>query len=180
MTLKKYKKIKLVLTVVIAIIFSQSIVYKNFIIPIIVLIVSSLILIALRRRVKEVVTDERDYITAGKSAFLTIQIFSWTSAIVMFILYAFRDLNPIYQSIAMTLAFSTCILMILYSFIFRFYNQVKFSQNKGKLIALVIVFIVFLTIFIRLFSGEDSWNCKNGQWVKHGQPAVPAPITICK
>jgi uncharacterized membrane protein len=180
MTLKKYQQIKLVMTVVIAIIFSQSIVFKNFIIPIIVLIISSLSLMILRRQVKEVVADERDRITAGTSALLTIQIFSWCSAIIMFVLYAFRDSNFLYQPIAMTLAFSTCILMTIYSFVFRFYNHVKFSEKKGKIIALVIVFTVFLSIFIRLFSGKDSWVCRNGQWIKHGIPAVPAPITICK
>jgi uncharacterized membrane protein len=179
MTLKKYQQIKLVITVAVAIIFSQAIVFKNFLIPILVLIISSLSLMILRRHIKEIVADERDYATAGKSALLTIQVFSWASAIIMFVLYALRDLDPNYQPIAMTLAFSTCILMILYSFIFRFYNQVQF-KSRSKLIVLIILFIVFLTMFIRLFSGEDSWICRNGQWVKHGIPAVPAPTSICK
>jgi len=181
MTLKKYQKIKLALVVIISIIFSQSIVFKNFIIPIIVLIISSLILMILRRRVKEIVADERDYIVGGKSALLTIQVYSWAAAIFMFVLYALRDTNPSFEPIAITLAFSTCLLMILYSLIFRFYNQVKFTEKKGKFITLVIVLTIFISIFtLRLFSGEDNWICKQGQWVKHGNPSFSAPTIPCK
>ncbi|MDD4938052.1 MAG: DUF2178 domain-containing protein [Candidatus Shapirobacteria bacterium] len=181
MTLKKYQQIKLVLVVVIAIIFSQSIIYKNFIIPIATLVVSSLVLIFLRRRVQEVIADERDYASAGKSASWAIQVYSWISVVSMFVLYAFRDLNPSYEPIAMTLAFSTCLLMLIYSLFFKFQNKTKFTKNKSKFIVFIIVLAIFLSIFIlRLFSGEDNWVCQNGQWVEHGHPDFSAPTTICK
>ena len=181
MTLKKYQQIKLIIVVLIAIIFSQSIILKNYLIPIATLVVSSLILILLRRRVKEVVADERDYALAGKSASLAIQIYSWIAVIAMFVLYSFRDLNPAYEPIAMTLAFSTCFLMFIYSLIFKFQNKVKFTQSKNKFIIFAAIFAILLGIFtIRLFSGEDNWLCQNGQWVKHGHPNFVAPKTICK
>jgi uncharacterized membrane protein len=119
MTLKKYQQIKLAITVVIAVIFSQSIIYQNYLIPLATLVVASLILIWLRRQVKEVIADERDYALSGKSASWAIQIYSWVAVIAMFILYAFKDLNSSYEPIALTLAFSTCLLMIIYSFIFK-------------------------------------------------------------
>lgn len=119
MTLKKYQKIKLFITVVIAVIFSQSIIYNNYLIPLATLVVASLVLIWLRRQVKEVVADERDYANAGKSASWAIQIYSWVAVIAMFVLYAFKDLNFAYEPIAMTLAFSTCLLMFIYSLIFK-------------------------------------------------------------
>lgn len=49
MTLKKYQQIKLAVTVVIAMIFSQAILYQN---P---LVVASLVLIWLRHQVKEII-----------------------------------------------------------------------------------------------------------------------------
>lgn len=125
MTLKKYQQIKIVLVVIISIIFSQALIFNNFVIPIVVVVVSSLILMRLRRQIKEIVADERDFTIGGRSALLAIQIFSWTAAISMFVLYSLRETNPNYEPIATTLAFSTCLLMILYSVIFHFYNKVK-------------------------------------------------------
>jgi uncharacterized membrane protein len=181
MTLKKYQQIKLAIVVVIAIIFSQSIFYNNYLIPIVTLIISYLILILLRHQVKEVIADERDYALAGKSASWAIQIYSWIAVVVMFILYTLRDVNPSYEPIAMTLAFSTCILMIIYSLFFNFQNKIKFTQNKNKFIVFAIILAIFASIFtLRLFSGEDNWVCQKGEWVQHGHPDFSAPTVPCK
>jgi len=181
MTLKQYQRIKLALTFVLAFVFSQAIVLKSFIPPIILLLASLLLLIMLRRRVTEIIADERDYLTGGKSALLAIQIYSWIAVIGMFILYAFRDRNPAYEPIAVTLAFSTCLLMLLYGVIFRYYN--KISLTDKKLVYIVFVLILFLVLAIasiRLFSGEDDWICQNGEWVGHGRPDFPAPTVPCE
>jgi uncharacterized membrane protein len=181
MTLKKYQQIKLAIVVVIAVIFSQSIFYNNYLIPIVTLIISSLVLILLRHQVKEVIADERDYALAGKSASWAIQIYSWIAVIAMFILYAFKNLNPSYKPIALTLAYSTCALMLIYSLIFKFINKVKFTPNKSKFIVFVVILAIFLGIFtIRLFSGEDNWVCQKEEWVQHGHPDFPAPTVPCK
>lgn len=181
MTLKKYQQIKLAITVAIAIIFSQAILYQNYLIPLATLVISSSVLIWLRRQVKEVVADERDYINSGKSAALAIQVYSWIAVTAMFILYSFKDINPAYEPIALTLAFSTCLLMITYSFIFKFQNKVKFSSNKTRFIIFIIILSVFASIFtLRFFSGEDNWVCQNGQWIEHGHPDYSAPTIPCK
>ncbi len=180
MTLKKYQKIKLILVVLISIIFSQSILFKNFLIPIVTLVICSLILIILRRRVKDVIADERDYLNAGKASSWAIQVYSWFAVVAMFALYSMRDLNPTYEPVAMTLAFSTCFLMFLYGFIFNFQNKIKFTSNSRRFIVLGIIIAIFIRIFaLRLFSGEDNWICQNGQWVEHGHPNFAAPQTIC-
>jgi len=181
MTLKKYQQIKLIITVAIAIIFSQAILYQNYLIPLATLVVASLVLIWLRRQVKEVIADERDYALAGKSASWAIQIYSWVAVVAMFVLYAFKDLNPSYEPVAMTLAFSTCLLMFIYSLIFNFHNKIKFTANKNRFILLAIILSIFLGIFtLRLFSGEDNWVCQNGQWVAHGHPDFATPTVPCK
>jgi len=181
MTLKQFKIIKLIAVVLLAAVFSQAIIFENYLIPIIVLIISYLVLFYLRSRVKEIIADERDYLTGGKSALLAIQIYSWFAVIAMFILYANRDLNPAYEPVAMTLAYSTCILMLLYAIIFRYYNKYKLSDKKLIYTILVLVLFIVLAIFsARLFSGEDDWICKNGEWIKHGQPSFAAPTAECK
>jgi len=181
MTIKQYQAIKLATVVIIAIIFSQSIIFKSYLIPVATLIIATLGLFYLRRRVQGIIADERDYLTGGKAALLAMQIYAWGAVIGMLMLYGARDLNPSYEPIAATLAYSTCILMLLYALIFRYYN--KFKLTDKKLIYSVFVLVVFLAMVVfslRLFSGEDDWMCQNGQWIEHGHPNWPAPQAECK
>lgn len=181
MTLKKYRTIKLIVVFAIAFIFSQSIINKNFVVPLVTLAVSSLLLIQLRKKVTDIVADERDYTNGGKAALLAMQIYSWVAVMAMFILYSFRDLNPMYEPVGMTLAYSTCLLMIIYSVVFSIYNKSGFKENKWRIIVAISILALFLIFFsIRLFSGEDNWMCQNGEWIKHGNPSFPAPTIECK
>lgn len=181
MTLKKYHKIRLIVVVITAMLISQSLVLNNFFIPLITVILSSLTLMFLRRRVTEVIADERDYQLGGKSAMLAIQIYSWIAAIIMFVLYSLKANNPAFEPVAITLAYSTCLLMVTYSLVFKFHDRLKFSKNKIAYYFLIALIVAAMAVFtIRLFSGEDNWICQKGEWVKHGQPSFPAPTTICK
>ena len=131
MTLKTYNKIRLGIVFVTAFIFSQSLVLRNFFIPIMVLSLSSITLFYLRKKVVGVIADERDYQIGGRSALLVIQLTSWIGVIIMFILYALNDTNPFYQPIAMTLAFSVCALMLTYSVVFKYYSKHNFKDEKS-------------------------------------------------
>jgi len=119
-TLKQYNVIRLILVILLAFMFSQAIIFKNFFIPVILLVATSLLLNYLRKQVKEIIADERDYDLARRAAFIAMQIYSWIAVVLMFLFYALSDTNSYYYSVAMTLAFSTCGLMLLQSFIFRF------------------------------------------------------------
>ncbi|MFA5133741.1 MAG: hypothetical protein WC459_02985 [Patescibacteria group bacterium] len=48
-----------------------------------------------------------------------------------------------------------------------------------KYIFLTLAVILAGAFITRLFSGEDDWICKNGEWVKHGNPSAPAPDKYC-
>ncbi len=123
LTLKQYKIIRIIAAFVIAFAISQSIVFKNFFAPVILVATGSFLLMYFKRKVKDVIADERDWATGGKAALFAIQIYSWISVIFMFFFYAIADKNIFYQPIAMTLAFSVCGLMIMYSIIFRYLNK---------------------------------------------------------
>lgn len=149
MTLKQYQVVKITFVVFLAVIFSQLIDGKNYLLPIGVMIAGSLIMMLLRRRVNGVVADERDYATGGKAALLTVQIYGWLAASSMFVFYGLKDTNPAFEPIGMTLAFSTCLLMLIYSAIFRYYNRVKLMD--GKLIYTVAVLVFFLIMIVVAF-----------------------------
>jgi len=160
-----------------SIIFSQSITFGNYIIPIFTIIIGSLILLFLRRKVTEIIADERDYEIWWKAALLSIQIFSWFAAVCMFVLYALKETNPSYEPIAVTLAMSTCLLMLIYGFIFRFYNRVTNFDYKLLLSWVVLILVVFIAI--RTFSWEDDRMCNNWEWIKHGNPQFSKPSITC-
>ncbi|MFA5022404.1 MAG: DUF2178 domain-containing protein [Patescibacteria group bacterium] len=181
MTLKQYQWLRMTIAVILAIIFSQAIIFRNYLIPIAAITLAFLVLILAKKKVKGVIADERDYAIGGKAALLTIQVYSWLAVIAMFILYAQKDLNPAYEPIALTLAYSTCLLMITYGLIFRYYDKINFLDKKVIYTILIILVFVAVVIFgIRLFSGEDDWLCQNGQWVQHGHPDFPQPTRECK
>jgi len=180
LTFKQYNTIRIIIVFVLALIIGQSMVFRNFFIPVILIAVSSLLLMYLRKKVKGVLADERDYAVGGKAALLAIQVWSWIAVVAMFILLALSDTNPFYTPVAMTLSFSVCILMLIYSVIFKYYNKVKFTDKKLIFSALVLIlFIVLAVIGIRAFSGEDNWICKDGQWIEHGHPSSPVPNINC-
>jgi uncharacterized membrane protein len=180
LNLKQYTTIKLIIVVIISMTTSQSIILGNYIIPIMVIALSTAILLYLRKHVKEVMADERDYETGGTAARWTIQIYSWLAVIAMFILYANKNLNPSYEIVASVLAYSTCFLMFTYSIIFRYNQKSSLMKNKVFYIILaVILFVILLIGGLRIFSGEDNWMCENGQWIQHGHPDFPAPTTQC-
>lgn len=43
----------------------------------------------------------------------------------------------------------------------------------------VIIFLGVVVLGLRLISGEDDWICDKGEWIKHGNPSSPKPITLC-
>jgi uncharacterized membrane protein len=176
MKIKTFKTIKLIMIIISAMVFSEAIILKNYYIPIAVIIIIALVLFILRRQVKEIIADERDFALAGKAGMIATQFFSWVAVIVMFILYAQRDYNPYYEPVGAALAFSVCFLMLVYVLAYYYLSGAK----PLKIIVSLILTIIIVLAGIRFFSGEDDWICQNGSWIKHGNPDFPAPITECK
>ena len=62
---------------------------------------------------------------------------------------------------------------------------VPMNKNKG-IVALLVILITlvmgvlsFISVRFFLGGGEDSWVCFEGEWVAHGKPADPKPLTPC-
>lgn len=50
-----------------------------------------------------------------------------------------------------------------------------------KKVIIAVLIIIGVLFFLRFVIGgpEDSWICKDGNWIKHGRPSYPKPITPC-
>lgn len=53
---------------------------------------------------------------------------------------------------------------------------------KTATITIIIIIILATSVIfaVRMFSGEDSWICQDGQWMKHGNPSSSAPKSGCE
>lgn len=52
---------------------------------------------------------------------------------------------------------------------------------KKLYIIIIVIILAVAAYFIgaNLFKGEDAWVCRDGVWVKQGNPSTPAPTTGC-
>jgi len=181
MTLQQYQRVRVLVIIILAMAFSASLQYRNFLIPLTLLVAGSLVTLRLRRSVQGVIADERDYALGGKAALLAIQVYSWVAVVVMFVFYSLRDLNPAYEPIGMMLAFSTVILMLTYALIYRYFERFSFSDKRFLYtLGVLILFAVLFVAGVRALGGEDDWICVDGQWTAHGHPSFPAPTLECK
>jgi len=123
MTKKAFSIYRIIAVIIVTIIVSISINYGNWYLPVISIMASWLFLYTLRRKVKEVIADERDYIIAGKASGLAMKIYISFSVIIGMILYSTGKENEILFNIATTLLYSACFLMIFYAVLFKIYEK---------------------------------------------------------
>jgi len=177
---KSYRWIRIAVAMILGMVISVSIINSNLFIALVAMIIAWIALTYLRSQVKEILEDERDYEIGGTAARWAIQIFSVVAVAFVLMFNTRKGINPTYETIAITLSYAVCFLMIVYSLIFKFYNRLIWLKGKTWLTVLgAIVLILMIVGGLRLLSGEDDWMCQNGQWVKHGHPSWPAPIEEC-
>ena len=58
-------------------------------------------------------------------------------------------------------------------------NSIFLIKTK-KIIIIPIVLVLLLIVVIRFWSPEDTWLCKDGAWIKHGNPEQRQPTTTCE
>jgi len=182
MNLKQYRFAKIAIAMFVAILISQSMIFNNYWLAAATLTIAIGINLFIKNRVKEIIADERDYQIAGQAARYTLSIFSVIAAVLSIAFMFLRQTNPIYETIGSTIAYTVCLLMLTYSLIFTYLSQTISSGRKVRLIITSALLIIFFLIgSLRFFSGdEDTWNCENGQWTKHGNPDTIAPQTECR
>lgn len=47
------------------------------------------------------------------------------------------------------------------------------------ILAIMVAGVIGVALWLKAASGEDSWLCVNGQWIKHGNPSAAMPEIPC-
>jgi len=181
MTFKQFRVVKMAISAALAVIMAQAVIFGNYFLAAVSVTAAIILMLVLRRRVREVLADERDYELSGRAARWTLSAFSVLATAAAFILFSLRRLNPLLEAVAYVLSYATCALLIFYSLLFGYLRKSPSGRKKLLYIALSALLILFLAMAgLRLFSGdEDVWLCQDGQWVRHGQPSAPMPTEGC-
>lgn len=125
MTAKKFMFFKLIIAMILAGVVSSFVVVGNYLVPLAAIFTAVVLVLFMRRRVSQVMADERDYQIAGKAARYAMTIFTAVVGLVILVLFAWRPGNPAFELVGSALAYAICGLMLLYSIIFKYYSREK-------------------------------------------------------
>jgi len=126
MTAKTFLVFRLIAAALIASVVSVSMVRGDYIVPLLTVLTFAILLYAMKKKVKDVIEDERDYAIAGKAARWAITIFAAIASLPIIVLFSQRQADPVYEAVGSALAYSVCGLMLLYSLLFKYF------QSRGK------------------------------------------------
>lgn len=125
MNIKTYRNWRTALTLIIAALAAVSIATGIAYILIAAVVIGILVLLLLRRKVKEVVEDERTYTIAYKAARLTLSIVGIGMAVIGATLLAFSrdDLSATPAQVGFTLLYATCGLLVINLAAYTYYSR---------------------------------------------------------
>jgi len=119
----QYTRFRILIVILIAASISFLVARQNYILPIVIMVTGIIVMYQMKKRVKDVLADERDWRLAGRSAMVALYIYSLISAFGGFILLALSGKNSEFAQIAYGLFYSVCFLLLLNSFIFQYYRR---------------------------------------------------------
>jgi uncharacterized membrane protein len=124
MTIKTLRIVTAAIAVVLAIVVAWSIITQNFVIPIIAIVLAIGLNYLLRRSTKEVTQDERTSLLYEKAAGATIRIcvpVAGIGAVIIIVLQ--HHLPDDMVSVAYTLAYTACVILLMHSGFYSFYSR---------------------------------------------------------
>ena len=180
MNYKQFRAVKLTVVIVVAAVISQAVIYANYWLAAITVTIALIFLLVLKRKIKEVVADERDYKIAGDAARYAVTVFVFLAVVASFILMSLKDVDIVYTVVGIVLAYSACFLMLFYSLTYVYLNKaVPIVRRLSFIVVAIVIILIFILASLRLFTSEDTWVCEGGQWIKYGQPDINIPVEPC-
>lgn len=124
MSRRWFRLLGAVITLTVVALIGWSIATENAVVPIPAAIVGLVLLYLLRRQVRDVVEDERNYKISEKASRFAMQVFAVVAAISGVTLTALstNDSTPLREA-GLTLAFCACGLLILYLIAYAYHSR---------------------------------------------------------
>jgi uncharacterized membrane protein len=120
---KTFNYVRIFTAMIIAAVCSVSVTLGNYILPLVVGVTSAVVIYAMKKQVKGVLADERDYQVAGKAARWTLYFYTVAAAVSSLVLMAVRGNGSGYELAAQIFAYSACALLITQSLLFKIFSR---------------------------------------------------------
>ena len=115
---------RMLIVVVMGALIGWAVAIGNAIIPIPVALLGLILLYLLRKRVKEVIEDERMHKINEKASKVTLQIFGIVTALLGVILIALSQGSwTDFRQAGFTLAYSACFLLLVHLILYSYYTR---------------------------------------------------------
>ncbi len=118
-----YQTIRTLIVVAIAAIIGFAVITGNLLLAAITLILGIFITYFVRKNVYEVTEDERTYLITGKASRMAILSFLTIITVLGIGLLTLKNNFPEFTQAGFTLAYSACLLLILYSGFYYYYDR---------------------------------------------------------
>lgn len=128
MTKQQYRNCRILTAICLSLIVGWSINSGKGLISAIAILIASFVLLQCRKKVKDILFDERDLKIVGKSTRVSISIFGIGGALASLLFMNFEYLNPDFYVIGQTTAFLVCLLLIVNNVVYLYYNR-KIKEN---------------------------------------------------
>jgi uncharacterized membrane protein len=109
------------------IVIGGSIAVNNYIIPAIAVLLAILAIQLCKKRLIEVLVDERINRISNKAAMISMRIFTIAATVTGIVMVMLRDKYPQLAPVGYTLAYSVCAFMLLFQAFYTYYSR------KGKM-----------------------------------------------
>ena len=118
-----YQTIRTLIIIAIAAIIGFAVITGNLLLAAITLILGIFITYFVRKNVYEVTEDERTYLITGKASRMAILSFLTIITVLGIGLLTLKNNFPEFTQAGFTLAYSACLLLILYSGFYYYYDR---------------------------------------------------------
>jgi len=127
MNRKQFAWCEVIVALVLGVVVMWSISVGDLVLPVIAVIVGLGVLLLLRRRVEEVIVDERIHLIHEKASAMTVQVFALITVLIGFVLIVLSESGYAdFSQAGFTLAYCACALGLLH-LIFRHYYRRKYG-----------------------------------------------------
>jgi uncharacterized membrane protein len=132
MSIKTYRNWRLALIAIISALAAVSVIMGNAYILIAAVVIGMIVIFILRRRVKEVLYDERTCTIAYKAARLTVSVVGIGMAVAGAIFLAFNrdNLSSTPAQVGFALLYATCGLLVINQAAYTYYNRKLGGRNE--------------------------------------------------